>query len=90
MLRVLDQGTVPLNLDELGLGEHDRPRFEEALGHTHGGLLATGPTGSGKSTTLYAALMAINTPEKTIVTIEDPVEYRLTGVKQVWSTRSTA
>jgi type IV pilus assembly protein PilB len=83
VLRVLDQGTVPLNLDELGLGEHDRPRFEDALGHTHGGLLATGPTGSGKSTTLYAALMAINTPEKTIVTIEDPVEYRLTGVKQV-------
>jgi type IV pilus assembly protein PilB len=83
VLRVLDQGSVPLGLDELGLTAHDRPRFEEALGHSHGGVLATGPTGSGKSTTLYAALMEINTPEKTIVTIEDPVEYRLPGVKQI-------
>jgi type IV pilus assembly protein PilB len=83
VLRVLDQGSVPLGLDELGLTAHDRPRFEEALGRSNGGVLATGPTGSGKSTTLYAALMQINVPEKTIVTIEDPVEYRLPGVKQV-------
>jgi type IV pilus assembly protein PilB len=83
VLRVLDQGSVPLNLDELGLTGHDRPRFEEALGRSNGGILATGPTGSGKSTTLYAALMSINTREQTIVTIEDPVEYRLPGVKQV-------
>jgi len=83
VLRVLDQGAVPLGLAELGLTAHDRPRFEEALGRSNGGVLATGPTGSGKSTTLYAALMEINTPEQTIVTIEDPVEYRLPGVKQV-------
>jgi type IV pilus assembly protein PilB len=83
VLRVLDQGSVPLGLDELGLTGHDRPRFEHALSRAHGGILATGPTGSGKSTTLYAALMSINTREKTIVTIEDPVEYRLPGVKQV-------
>jgi type IV pilus assembly protein PilB len=83
VLRVLDQGTVPLGLDELGLTPHDRPRFEQALGRSHGGILVTGPTGSGKSTTLYAALMSINTRDKTIVTIEDPVEYRLPGVKQV-------
>jgi type IV pilus assembly protein PilB len=83
VLRVLDQGSVPLGLDELGLTAHDRPRFEAALAHSNGGVLATGPTGSGKSTTLYAALMQINVPEKTIVTIEDPVEYRLPGVKQV-------
>jgi type IV pilus assembly protein PilB len=83
VLRVLDQSTVPLGLDELGMVPQDRARFEDALGRSYGGVLATGPTGSGKSTTLYAALMAINTPEKTIVTIEDPVEYRLAGIKQV-------
>jgi type IV pilus assembly protein PilB len=83
VLRVLDQGSVPLGLDELGLTAHDRARFEEALGRSNGGVLATGPTGSGKSTTLYAALMQLNTPEKTIVTIEDLVEYRLPGVKQL-------
>ena len=83
VLRVLDQGSVPLGLHELGMSDDDRPRFEQALSRSHGGVLATGPTGSGKSTTLYAALMEINSPEKTIVTIEDPVEYRLPGVKQV-------
>jgi type IV pilus assembly protein PilB len=83
VLRVLDQGSIPLSLDELGLHPADRPRLESALAHSHGGVLATGPTGAGKSTTLYAALMAIKTPDKTIVTIEDPVEFRLEGVKQV-------
>jgi len=83
VLRVLDQGTVPLSLDELGLHGGDRTNLDGALSRNHGGVLATGPTGSGKSTTLYAALMAMKTPEKTIVTIEDPVEYRLEGVKQV-------
>ncbi|MDX6650792.1 MAG: type pilus assembly protein PilB [Solirubrobacteraceae bacterium] len=83
VLRVLDQGAVPLGLDELGMHAGDRARLEGALSQAHGGVLATGPTGAGKSTTLYAALMAIKTPEKTIVTIEDPVEYRLDGIKQV-------
>ena len=83
VLRVLDQGTVPMGLEELGLSERDRERLADALGRSHGGVLATGPTGSGKSTTLYAALMANNDREKTIVTIEDPVEYRLEGVKQI-------
>ncbi len=83
VLRVLDQGSVPLGLHELGMSDYDRPRFEQALSRSYGGVLATGPTGSGKSTTLYAALMEINSPEKTIVTIEDPVEYRLAGVKQI-------
>ncbi|HVE67587.1 MAG TPA: ATPase, T2SS/T4P/T4SS family [Solirubrobacteraceae bacterium] len=83
VLRILDQESVPLSLDELGLHPADRPRLEGALAHAHGAVLATGPTGAGKSTTLYAALMAIKTPDKTIVTIEDPVEYRLDGIKQV-------
>ncbi|MDQ6915431.1 MAG: Flp pilus assembly complex ATPase component TadA [Actinomycetota bacterium] len=83
VLRVLDQGSVPLGLEELGLDESDRARLDEALHRSHGGVLTTGPTGSGKSTTLYAALMAINDRERTIVTIEDPVEYRLEGIKQI-------
>jgi type IV pilus assembly protein PilB len=83
VLRILDQSSVPLSLDELGLHAGDRARLEGALGNSHGGVLATGPTGAGKSTTLYAALMQIKTPDKTIVTIEDPVEFRLEGIKQV-------
>jgi type IV pilus assembly protein PilB len=63
--------------------EHDRLRFEEAIRQTHGAVLVTGPTGSGKTTTLYAALMEINTPDKSLITIEDPVEYELEGIKQV-------
>jgi type IV pilus assembly protein PilB len=72
-----------MGLDDIGLSDLDRARVEGALERSHGGLLATGPTGSGKSTTLYAALMSINSRDRTIVTIEDPVEYRLEGVKQV-------
>jgi type IV pilus assembly protein PilB len=83
VLRVLDQGNVPLGLEELGLDQGDRRRLDDALSRSHGGVLTTGPTGSGKSTTLYAALMAINDRERTIVTIEDPVEYRLEGIKQI-------
>jgi type IV pilus assembly protein PilB len=83
VLRVLDQGSVPLGLEELGLDENDRARLDQALHRSHGGVLTTGPTGSGKSTTLYAALMAINDRERTVVTIEDPVEYRLEGIKQI-------
>jgi type IV pilus assembly protein PilB len=60
-----------------------REGFEAALHATHGAILVTGPTGSGKTTTLYAGLNEVNTPEKTIITVEDPVEYELEGVKQV-------
>jgi len=72
-----------MDLDVLGMGEGDRKRFHDALHATHGAILVTGPTGSGKTTTLYAGLTTVNTPEKTIITVEDPVEYELTGVKQV-------
>jgi type IV pilus assembly protein PilB len=83
VLRILDQGAVPMGIDELGLRDEERARLQGALGHAHGAVLATGPTGSGKSTTLYAALMQIRTREKSILTIEDPVEYQVEGIKQM-------
>ena len=83
VMRILDKEAVVMDLDVLGMSEHDRKRFNDALHSTHGAILVTGPTGSGKTTTLYAGLTTVNTPEKTIITVEDPVEYELTGVKQV-------
>jgi type IV pilus assembly protein PilB len=83
VMRILDKEAVVMDLDVLGMSEHDRQRFHESLQSTHGAILVTGPTGSGKTTTLYAGLTTVNTPEKTIITVEDPVEYELTGVKQV-------
>jgi type IV pilus assembly protein PilB len=84
VMRILDAGQSLTSIDALGMGDGDRERFENALlGRTHGAILVTGPTGSGKTTTLYAGLGALNTPDKTIVTIEDPVEYELEGIKQV-------
>jgi type IV pilus assembly protein PilB len=83
VMRILDKDKVVMNLDVLGMEEHDRNRLDAALHATHGAILVTGPTGSGKTTTLYAGLSTVNTPDKTIITVEDPVEYELTGVKQV-------
>ena len=83
VMRVLDKGSMNFDLDRLGMAELDVARLRQAISQTHGSLLATGPTGSGKTTTLYAALMELNTPEKTLLTIEDPVEYELDGVKQI-------
>jgi type IV pilus assembly protein PilB len=83
VLRVLDSGSAPLTLEDLGMLENDRNRFSLSLGRAHGGILACGPTGAGKSSTLYAALMSISSREKTIITIEDPVEYRVAGIRQV-------
>jgi type IV pilus assembly protein PilB len=83
VMRILDKSRVVMDLDRLGMQADDRRVFEKAVKATHGAVLVTGPTGSGKTTTLYAALQAINTPEKTLITIEDPVEYELDGVKQV-------
>jgi type IV pilus assembly protein PilB len=83
VMRVLDKESVVVELDKLGMADPERERFERACRETHGAVLVTGPTGSGKSTTLYAALQMLNTPEKNIITVEDPVEYEMTGLTQV-------
>jgi type IV pilus assembly protein PilB len=83
VMRILDKQKVLVDLDELGMEAHVRERFQHAIRATHGAILVTGPTGSGKTTTLYAGLTVANTPDKAIITIEDPVEYELAGVKQV-------
>ncbi|MBI3321078.1 MAG: type II/IV secretion system protein, partial [Candidatus Omnitrophica bacterium] len=82
-LRVLDKGQVKLNIDTLGFSPEDLVRLKACARRPHGMLLCTGPTGSGKTTTLYALLKLIDTPEKNIVTVEDPVEFELEGVNQV-------
>lgn len=81
-VRILDRKNVPA-LDRLGLDDAGLAAFQRALRKPHGAILATGPTGSGKTTTLYAALAQLNTSERTILTIEDPVEYPLAGIRQV-------
>jgi type IV pilus assembly protein PilB len=83
VMRVLDKDSVVTSLDQLGMSDPDRDRFEQACHETHGAVLVTGPTGSGKSTTLYAALQMLNTPEKNIITVEDPVEYEMEGLTQL-------
>ncbi|MGA8363028.1 MAG: ATPase, T2SS/T4P/T4SS family [Solirubrobacteraceae bacterium] len=83
VLRVLDKDSVVVELDKLGMAEPERERFERAFHEAHGAVLVTGPTGSGKSTTLYAALQRLNTVEKNIITVEDPVEYEIAGLTQV-------
>ena len=83
VMRLLDKSKRPPTLAELGLSDEMRDIFEEIVVKPTGALLVTGPTGSGKSTTLYASLNEINRPEINIITVEDPVEYRLTGLNQV-------
>jgi type IV pilus assembly protein PilB len=83
VMRLLDKSKRPPTLEELGLSDEMRQNLEEIVQRPTGALLVTGPTGSGKSTTLYAALAEINNPEINIITVEDPVEYRLGGVNQV-------
>lgn len=83
VLRLLDRRQGLISLNELGLEGDDRKHFEELLGRTNGIVLVTGPTGSGKTTTLYAALNRIHTEEKNIITVEDPVEYQLKGIGQI-------
>ncbi len=82
VVRLLDQSAVALQLEQLGLEGEDRVRVEEMIRRPHGILLVTGPTGSGKTTTLYAALSQINSMALNLMTIEDPVEYRLPLVRQ--------
>jgi type IV pilus assembly protein PilB len=83
VMRILDKEAVIMELDGLGMAEGERERFRRSVGKPYGCVLATGPTGSGKSTTLYAALAELNTPDKNIITIEDPVEYQVDGITQV-------
>ena len=83
VMRLLDKSNVMLNLTDLGFSEKALKRFQRSFTKPYGAILVTGPTGSGKSTTLYAALNILNSPEKNVITVEDPVEYRLTGINQV-------
>jgi general secretion pathway protein E len=82
-LRILDRQDLPLDLESLGFLEKDADRLKLILAQPNGILLVTGPTGSGKTTTLYAALNLINRPEQKLFTVEDPVEYRLKGINQI-------
>jgi type IV pilus assembly protein PilB len=82
-MRILDKEQVLLTMDKLGMGDQAQSRFERAFRKPYGAVLVTGPTGSGKSTSLYAALNAVNSPDRKIVTIEDPVEYQLPGITQI-------
>jgi len=83
VMRLLDKSNVLLGLEDLGFAEKALKRFRKSFLKPYGAILVTGPTGSGKSTTLYAALNILNSPEKNVITVEDPVEYRLTGINQV-------
>ncbi len=83
VMRILDKSSIMLRLDDLGFLNESLEKYTSAFTMPHGAILVTGPTGSGKSTTLYATLNVLNTVEKNITTVEDPVEYRLAGISQV-------
>jgi type IV pilus assembly protein PilB len=83
VMRILDRGSISVSIKELGFSEEDYQRFQGLIKRPNGIFLVTGPTGSGKTTTLYAALNELNRPDRKIITAEDPVEYYLPGVNQV-------
>lgn len=83
VLRLLDSSSLFVKMEDLGMSPEDVEEFRAILKQAYGTILVTGPTGSGKTTTLYSALSYINTPDKNIVTIEDPVEYQLKGINQI-------
>jgi len=82
VIRLLDSSSVLMGLDQFGMAQADLEKLKKIIHQPHGVVLVTGPTGSGKTTTLYGALSDMNTPEKNIITIEDPVEYELDMVRQ--------
>jgi type IV pilus assembly protein PilB len=82
-IRILDEASAVRTLDDLGMDGEERQRFEKSFRQPYGAVLVTGPTGAGKSTTLYAALQELNEVNRNIVTIEDPVEYQLEGISQI-------
>jgi general secretion pathway protein E len=83
VLRILDKSSIVLDIEKLGFPEDTMDGFKELIQRPHGIILVTGPTGSGKTTTLYCALEKINSPDKKIITVEDPVEYQLRGINQI-------
>jgi type II secretory ATPase GspE/PulE/Tfp pilus assembly ATPase PilB-like protein len=83
VMRILDKSGLMLGLGQLGFTPEDQRTWEKLLSHTTGVVLVTGPTGSGKTTTLYASLHTLNKPETKLITVEDPVEYQLSGINQV-------
>ncbi|MCA3699014.1 MAG: Flp pilus assembly complex ATPase component TadA, partial [Brevundimonas sp.] len=83
VLRLLDRGSTSLDLAQLGMSERDLATFERLIARPHGVILVTGPTGSGKTTTLYSALTRLNDRRRNIITVEDPIEYALDGIGQM-------
>jgi type IV pilus assembly protein PilB len=83
VMRILDRGNIQVGIRDLGFGEEDFQRFQQIIKRPNGIFLVTGPTGSGKTTTLYGALNELNRPDRKIITAEDPVEYYLPGINQV-------
>lgn len=83
VLRLLDARNAVMDVNRLGLSAENTTHFQSMISASHGVVLITGPTGSGKTSTLYAALRSVATPQKNVITVEDPVEYRLTGLSQV-------
>ena len=82
-MRILDKESLSIGLPQLGFFSDDQALFERMINMPDGIFLVTGPTGSGKSTTLYSALNVINKPDRKIITVEDPVEYQLKGINTV-------
>jgi general secretion pathway protein E len=83
VMRILDKGSFLLSLEDLGMDKRDHVLVDRLILSSHGIMLVTGPTGSGKSTTLYAALQRVNSPDKNIITVEDPIEYQISGISQI-------
>ena len=83
VMRILEKGNFTFSLEELGMDQRDHKVMDRLITSSHGIILVTGPTGSGKSTTLYAALQRVNSPDKNIITVEDPIEYLIPGIGQI-------
>ncbi len=83
VMRILEKGSFLFSLEQLGMDKRDHQLMDKLIKSSHGIILVTGPTGSGKSTTLYAALQRVNSPDKNIITVEDPIEYLIAGIGQI-------